>query len=942
MIRAVGEVRAAGQGSDAGATAPSVSAADVPWHARPAAEVARELGVDPESGLADEEAARRLQAHGSNELVERGGKAGWRILREQVTATMVLILIGAAVVKMAVAVTTGDGREWIDAAAIAAIVVLNVALGFTQEYRAERAMAALRQMASPAVQVRRGGRRLECLARDLVPGDLVLLEAGSVVPADARLMTAAGFQVLEAALTGESAPVDKRVEPVEAGAALGDRHSLVHLGTHVSAGRATAVVVATGMRTELGRVATLLQQVQTERTPLQRRVAQLGAGLAAAALVVIGGMVALGVWRGESLADMLLAGVAVAVAAIPEGLPAVMTITLALGAQRMLTRRALIRRLPAVETLGSVTTICSDKTGTLTENRMQVVVLDAAGHEVDFTEPTRRGHPVLEPSAAAEALPEGVSTLLAVGVLCNDASLAPAGSAEARVALGDPTEGAIVVAGAARGLTKVELDSAWGRVAEAPFTSERKRMTTVHRVPAHDEGMAAGAGLRVLAQGAPYLAAIKGSADGLLTLTTAVLDDGVVAPLTPELRARIQAAMDGLARRGLRVLGVAARPVAAPSDDPASLERDVTFIGLIGLLDPPRLEVKDAVARCREAGIRPVMITGDHPLTALEVARQLGIAGAGDVARTGAELEQLDDAALRHDVGRVAVFARVAPEHKLRIVEALQRQGEVVAMTGDGVNDAPALRKADIGVAMGITGTDVSKEASDMVITDDNFATIVRAVEEGRTIYDNVRKFVKYIVTSNSAEVLVMFLAQAVGMPTPMTTLQILWMNLVTDGVPGLALGLEPTEPGTMRRAPFAPDESVFSRGIGRHIVLIGLLLTAVAFGVGWWAWQDGRASWGTMVFMTLTLAQLGHAMAVRSHGASLFAIGIRGNPLMLGALVVTLVLQLGVVYVPAGQRFFGTVPLTGAELLLCLVASSAIFWAVEGEKWLVRRAQVA
>jgi len=921
------------------------------WHQLGTGAVLSRLGTDAAQGLSDEEAAARLQQHGPNELVERGLKSPWRIVWEQVTAVMILILIGAALVEALVALQKGSAREWIDVGAILAIVGLNVLLGFIQEYRAEKAMAALKRLAAPLVRVRRGGRVHEIPARELVPGDLVLLEAGSVVPADLRLVEAANLRAQEASLTGESLPVDKSLAALGGGEIpLGDRHNMLFMGTSVSYGRGTGAVVETGMATELGRIATLIQGVEGEKTPLQRRISQLGVALALAILGIVALMVLMGALRGGSLLEMLMAGVAVAVAAIPEGLPAVMTITLALGAQRMLRRGALIRKLPAVETLGSVTVICSDKTGTLTENRMQVVVLDAAGHAADLTPAVRRGHPVLDTTDRPERLPEpSQELLLAAGALCNDALLQPVeGDSGVHVAVGDPTEGAILIAAAHYGLWKARLEATFPRVAEAPFSSERKRMTTVHRAVLEGEGGSSSAevetaSLRERFREHRLVAFTKGSPDGMLAISDRILVENTIRPLTPEWRRRTEDANNRLAQSGLRVLGVGYRPVdELPQDgEVEALEAGLTFVGLVGMIDPPRPEVRDAVATCRAAGIRPVMITGDHPLTALEIARQLGIAPPGDGhILTGQDLTAMSQEELERAVEMVAVYARVSPEHKLRIVEALQTRGHVVAMTGDGVNDAPALRKANIGVAMGITGTDVSKEASRMVITDDNFATIVSAVEEGRTIYDNVRKFVKYIVTSNSAEVLVMFLSQAFAMPLPMTTLQILWMNLVTDGVPGLALGLEPTEKDAMRRRPFAPGESIFSRGIGRHIVLIGLLLALVSFGVGYWGWSTGRAAWGTMVFMTLTLSQLGHALAVRSNRESLFRIGLGSNKLLLAAVLVTLALQLLVVYLPPLQALFGTRPLNGGELGVSLAASTLVFWAVELEKWLLRHAE--
>jgi Ca2+-transporting ATPase len=906
-----------------------------PWHVPALGDLARRLDTDLSSGLSEREAERRLAVVGPNQLTGQEGRSPLSILREQATSTMVLILLGAAAVKAGVALAGGPGREVIDAMAILAIALLNVTLGFVQEVRAERALAALKNMAAPSVRVRRDGRVRTADARTLVPGDLVELEAGATVPADARVAMGAGLQVHEAALTGESVPVEKRDTTLLAATALGDRTNCLFFGTSVVSGRGTALVVATGMQTELGRVAALLDRVMPAPTPLQQRVSRLGAVLTAAALLVVAGMVAVGVWRGQPLLDVALAGVAVAVAAIPEGLPAILTITLALGARRLLARRTLVRRLPAVEALGAITTICSDKTGTLTENRMQVVVVDVAGHRVDLAERTRHGQPIMT-HARRPAPSTEVSALLTLVALCNDAVLQTGSPDEPAVAIGDPTEGALLIAAAAHGIDRAHLDADLPRIAEAPFTSERRRMATLHRVTASAHS------LPWLEVGgyAPYLLAIKGAADGLLPLATSVLDGDRVAPISADHRHRITAAADDLARKGLRVIGVALRRLASVPDTAlVDCEAGLTFVGLVGLIDPPRPAVREAAAACRTAGIRPVMITGDHPLTAIEIARQLGIAGTDDRVLVGHEIDGLAPDDFDRAVADVAVFARVSPEHKLRIVEALQRAGAVVAMTGDGVNDAPALQRADVGVAMGITGTDVAKEASDVVITDDHFATIVHAIEEGRTIFDNVRKFVKYIVTSNSAEVAVLFCSQLAGMPMPMTTLQVLWMNLVTDGVPGLALALEPTEPGVMRRRPFTPGESIFSRGIGRHILVMGTLMTALALGVGAWAWQAGRPGWGTMIFMTLTLAQLGHALAARSHEASLRTIGLRSNPLMLWALAVTLVLQLLVVYAPWAQQLFGTVALTAAELALCVGASGVMLGAAEVEKWLRRRA---
>lgn len=913
---------------------PLIEGATVEWHTLGAEESVTRLGVDISTGLTTAEAQARLRQMGANELQDKGIKSPWRILWEQLTAIMMLVLIAAAGIKAALG-------EYIDAGAILAIVILNAALGLFQEYRAERAMAELKKMAAPLVRVRRDGKVQEVPARELVPGDVVQVESGSIVPADARLIQSANLRVQEASLTGESVPVEKTPQAVSnPHAPLGDRHNMLYFGTAVSYGRGLAVVTGTGMSTELGKIATLIQDVNNDATPLQKRIQGLGVFLAVACLVVVVMVIAAGVFNGRPLVDMFLAGVAIAVAAIPEGLPAVLTITLALGAQRMLKRRALIRKLPAVETLGSVTVICSDKTGTLTENRMTVTMLDVAGQRVDLNEVIREGHlSFTERLAAQEPRDSAQRWLLAGATLCNDAVLQRDTQDPTRfVAVGDPTEGALVVAAAQLGLWRDPLEDAMPRIEEVPFSSERKRMTTIHEVPDTLPDAMAPFGDWLNTQ--RYIAFTKGSVDGLVRLSAYVWANDRLEPMTSEWEARIEQANADLARQGLRVLGVAWRSFAyLPGEIKATtIETEMVFVGMIGMMDPPRPEVREAIATAKQAGIRPVMITGDHPITALQIAKDLEIVGENGRVLTGQEVAQMTALQLQSAVGEVSVYARVAPEHKLQIVEALQQQGHIVAMTGDGVNDAPALRRADIGVAMGITGTDVSKEAADMVLTDDNFATIVGAVEEGRTIYDNVRKFVKYIVTSNTGEVLVMFLSQLLGMPLPMTTLQILWMNLVTDGVPGLALGLEPTEKNTMQRAPHAPKESIFSRGLGRHVLTIGPVLALVAFGVGYFAYLGNNPAWGTMVFVTLTLSQLGHALAVRSNRESLFKIGVRTNPLLLGAVLLTLLLQLMVVYLPPFQQFFETVPLTLNDLALCLVASTAVFWAVEIEKWLVRR----
>jgi Ca2+-transporting ATPase len=891
------------------------------------------LETDRETGLPQAVAMLRLIEHGLNELIERGLKSPWKILWEQLTAVMVVILIIAAIISAFL----GDLH---DAIAILVIVVLNAVLGFTQEYRAEKAMVALKKLAVPTVKVRRDGKVQEISARDLVPGDIILLEAGNAVPADARLLECANLRAQEAALTGESEPVDKNPSAVDSeNIPLGDRFNMVYMGTAVTYGRGVAVVVETGMNTELGHIAEMIQTVEREPTPLQRRLEQLGRGLAIASLGIVAIVFVLGLLRGEDLRLMFLTAISMAVAAIPEGLPAVVTIALALGAQRMLKQNALIRKLPAVETLGSVDVICSDKTGTLTENRMTVTTLDVLGESLTIEALLQGGVPVLDAELVASEKPQvrSMGLLLKAATLCNDALLERTqDNGDYFRALGDPTEGALIVAAAQLGMLKPDLEIRWPRVDEVPFTSERKRMTTIHKVSVLPDQT------DTPWRDAPFVAFGKGSVDGLLEITSHVWSGEKSVPLTPELHQRILAANNSLAKEGRRVLGVVFRPLAALPEkvNEDELEHDVTFIGLVGMIDPPRPEVKEAVQTCKTAGIRPVMITGDHPLTAKQIAIELGIAADDDWVLLGQDIPGLREKEFGRTVDHLSIYARVSPEHKLKIVQALQNRGHIVAMTGDGVNDAPALKKADIGVAMGITGTDVSKEAADMVLLDDNFATIVTAVREGRTIYDNIRKFIKYTMTSNSGEIWVMLLAPFLGMPLPLLPLQILWINLMTDGLPGLALTMEPPERDTMNRKPYHPSENIFGRGMGRHMLWVGLLMGLVSLGMGLWAWKANRLDWQTMVFTTLTLSQMGHALAIRSGRDSLFKIGLFSNKALLGAVLLTFVLQLAVVYVPFMQEIFNTVALPPADLLISLGLSTVVFWGVELEKWFQRKKQ--
>ncbi len=914
------------------------------WYQLEATEVLQKLNTNAETGLSEQEVARRRAEFGPNELVEKGIKSPWKILWEQLTGIMVVILIISAVISIAL-------HEVTDAIVILIIVVLNALLGFTQEYRAERAMAALKKMAAPKVKVHRDGHLIEISSRELVPGDVIQLDAGDAVPADCRLIEAVNLRVQEAVLTGESEPVEKNTRIIQAeNLPLGDQRNMVFMGTVTTYGRGTAVVVQTGMQTELGRIADMIQGVGQETTPLQKRLEQLGKGLALAALVIVGIVFILGILRGEPIRIMFQTAISMAVAAVPEGLPAVVTIALALGAQRMLQRRALIRKLPAVETLGSVTTICSDKTGTLTENRMTVTVVDVAGNRIDFLEEVQNYSPTIPPRDAVKPVlidHPAVALLLVGGALCNDAVIEVNEAARGGfVSVGDPTEGALVIAAAKAGLWKEEMEKALPRVAELPFDSERKRMTTVHRLNHSELPEVLKTAERVISSEIwqPYISITKGAVDSLLEVCTHVWVEDRSVPMDKEWRERIEKANEEMAMKGMRVLGVAFRlcPPEQVEGCEKPEEKDLIFIGMVGMIDPARPEVKDAVATAKSAGVRPIMITGDHPLTALHIARELDITTPDGEAITGQQLADMSIEDLKKALERVSVFARVSPEHKLKIVQALQEKGEIVAMTGDGVNDAPALKKADIGVAMGITGTDVSKEAADMVLLDDNFATIVAAIEEGRRIYDNIRKFIKYTLTSNAGEIWVMLAGPFLGMPLPLTPIQILWVNLVTDGLPGLALTVEPAERDTMKRKPFPPKENVFARGMARDILWIGLWMGLISLAAGLWALNTGRTeTWQTMVFTTLTLAQMGNVLATRSNRDSLLKIGLLSNKSLLGAVLLTFALQMAVVYVPFLQDVFNTRPLPLEDLLVSFGMSTLVFIAVELFKWVRRKKEI-
>jgi Ca2+-transporting ATPase len=881
-----------------------------PW-AIDAAAVAAALETDPEHGLAAADAAERLLVHGPNALVESGKKPVWRLFVEQFTNAMIIVLLVAALITALL----GDLKDTI---VILAIVILNGVVGFVQEYRAEQALAALKRMASPSARVVRDGEAGQLPAPEVVPGDLVRLEAGDVVTADMRLLEARALRINEAALTGESEPAEKTTEPLPdvPDGVLADRRNVAFSGTAVVYGRGLGIVVATGMATALGRVAELLQEHSAGPTPLQRRLSTLGKALAVLAFIVCAIVFATGVWRGESAETMFLVAVSLAVAAIPEGLPAVVTVALALGARRMARRNALVRKLPAVETLGSVTVICSDKTGTLTQNRMLVERAWTPAGAVRVAGDGYAPEGAMELDAGGDDAPAGAGApadldlaldrLARIAAACNDATLRAPERASGRWGItGDPTEGALLAFAGKRGVFASALRAELPRVEELTFDAARRRMTTLH---ATDDRV---------------WVATKGALEAI----TPLLD-----PADAPILALAEAAAARFASDGYRVLALAEREIEGVPDDLERVESRLRLVGLVAMTDPPRPESAEAIVSCRAAGITPIMITGDHPLTATAIARRLGILGDGGEVLTGAELDEIGDAAFEHRVEHVTVYARMNPEQKLRIVEAWRARRAVVAMTGDGVNDAPALRLADIGVAMGITGTEVSKEAADMVLADDDFATIVHAVEEGRRIYDNIRRFVRYLLTTNAAEVWVMFLAPFVGLPIPLLAVQILWINLVTDGLPALALGVEPVERDAMRRPPRSTRESILGRGLWQHALWVGLLMAgvvlaiqAVAIGAGW--------HWQTMVFTTLSLLQLGHALAVRSERTSTFALGLRSNLPLALAVGGTLLVQLALVYVPALQPIFATEALGPEELVIVLVASLAAFVAVEVEK---------
>ncbi len=865
------------------------------WHSLSVEQVGALLSSSVIEGLAPDEASARLRHYGPNAITERRRRHAGLILLSQFSDFMVLVLATAAIL-------AGVIGEPQDTVAIVAILVLNAVLGFVQEYRAERALESLRAISVAAVRVRRGKMTT------VVPGTAAgsrgrwyCWRPGIWSPPISGLPRPPTSGSRKRRSPANRTPIDKITDALaDPDLVLGDRRNMAYKGTSIVHGRGAGLVVASGMKTELGRIASLLVQERGVRTPLQIRLTRLGQRLAGAALAVCALVLLLGLVRGERLLPMLLTAISLAVAAIPEALPAVVTVALALGARRMIREHALVRQLPAVETLGSVTVICVDKTGTLTENRMQVegfVVNEVAS-----------GPP------PESARPDPWPRLLEALALSNDVHLTPDGKP-----LGDPTEIALFQAAAGAGCDPAAAAQRSPRLAELPFTAERACMTTLHR------------------SGSGVVAYTKGSHERVLSICVDRL--GAKGAETLNTRALMQQAED-MAEKGLRVMALAYRRFSAVPDPltPETVEVGQTFLGLVGLLDPPRPEAAEAVATCRAAGVTVVMITGDHPATARNVAARLSILDHGKEVLTGSQLERLTPEALIRRVETVRVYARVAPEQKIAIIRALQARGECVAMTGDGINDAPALRRADIGIAMGRGGTDVAREAAHLVLLDDNFATIVSAVRAGRRIYDNIRKFVRYVVTCNAAEVETLLLAPLIALPVPLLPIHLLWINLVTDGLPGIALAVEPAEPDVMRRGPRAPGESIFAGGLWQHVVWVGLVMAGVTLTIQAWAYHHEMAHWQTMTFTVLALSQMGHVLAIRSERTSLFRAGIGSNLPLLAAVALTVLLQLGTIYLPGAGAVFKTQPLSPGELLICLLLSTVVFFAVEGEKWLIRR----
>ncbi|MFW6022939.1 MAG: calcium-translocating P-type ATPase, SERCA-type, partial [Halanaerobiaceae bacterium] len=890
----------------------------------------KEFSANFEEGLSQNEAQKRIEEYGANELAQKEGLTLWDRIVAQLSNFLIIILIGAAVV-------SGILGETLDSIVIIGIVIINAVMGIIQESKAEKAMEALQGMSAPEVSVIRDGETKEIPSRELVKGDIVELAAGDFVPADVRLLETSNLKIDESSLTGESVPAEKQSGSVlDPDTPLGDRSNSAFMGSIVNYGRARGLVVNTGMDTELGKIAGMIESYEDKKTPLQQKLEGLGKGLGIATLVICVIVFILGLLRGQDVLEVFMTAVSLAVAAIPEGLPAVVTIVLALGMQKMVERHAIIRKLLAVETLGTTTVICSDKTGTLTQNEMTVVKAYAGGKEIEVSgigyEPVGdfkiKKEKVEDRELTENEKLKEVDLLLKIGSFCNDARLSEdIGEEKGKWGIiGDPTEGALVVAAAKAGYRKKEMDKEYKRLSELPFDSTRKRMTTIHSYNNGDT---------------EYTAFVKGAPDIILDLSTKIIENGEIKPLTEEKKKEILEVNSGLAGDALRVLAAAFKPLDSVPENPdsESLEKDLVFVGLYGMIDPPRMEVHEAVKLCHNAGIKTKLITGDYADTALAVARELEVTGPDGTALTGVELEKKSDEELREKVEEVDVYARVSPEHKVRIVEALKARGHIVAMTGDGVNDALALKRADIGVAMGITGTDVAKETAEMVLTDDNFASIVSAVEEGRIIYSNIRKFVYFLLSCNIGEIFVIFFAMLIGWPIPLVPVQILWVNLVTDAFPALALGVEEGEPHIMDLSPRDPDEPILNRVMKMGIVSQGFfiaLATLLSFYIGWG--QFGLEIGRTMAFSTLIVAELLRAFTSRSERYSLFTIGVFANKYMVGATALSFFLLIFVLYIPILNTIFEVTMIDIQQWLYILGFGLLPLLAAEGSKIILRK----
>jgi Ca2+-transporting ATPase len=884
------------------------------WHNLSVSEVVESLNSGVQ-GLSREEAERRLAQFGPNELAEKKKISPFILWLGQFKNFLIIILLVAVILSAILGEVT-------DAIVIFVIVLFATTLGFIQEYRAERAMEALKRMAAPTCSVIRNGQEIEIPAREIIPGDIVALRTGDKVPADCRLIEAVNLRTEEAPLTGESVPIEKTVEVIPGEASIGDRKNMAFMGTTVVWGRGKAIVTGTGMQSEFGKVATLIQQVKGEPTPLQVNLNKMGKFIAYAALAICFILAGIGILRGHEILEMLIWGVSLAIAAVPEALPAVVTIGLALGVRQMAKRHALIRKLNAAETLGCTTVICSDKTGTLTQDEMTVRRIYADGKTIAVTgvgyEP--KGEFRSDGKAINISKDMTLQMLFQIGILCNDTSLASTNGVW--TIRGDPTEGALVVVGAKAGLMAQELNARFSRTDEIPFSSERKRMTTIHSSP----------------QG--KVAYSKGAPEVILDSSSHILKDGKESPLTEKDKAEVLGTATRMAGDALRVLGLSYKwltELPAPKEDS---EAEMVFVGLVGMIDPPRDEVKDAVELCNQAGIKSVMITGDHKLTAVAIAQELGILRERDAALTGAEVDNLSDKEFEALVNKIDVYARVSPAHKLRVIDALTKRGNVVAMTGDGINDAPALKRADIGVAMGITGTDVTKETADMVLTDDNFASIVAAVEEGRHIFGNIKKYLVYLLSCNIGEILLMAVAILFGTAfglapetlIPLAAVQILYVNLATDGLPAIALSVDPSDRDIMRQRPRPRNQTIFTKEVNVYLLLAGIWTCVATFGVFVWAVNSGRSftEAQTMCFVSLILIQFFNAFNCRSLKHSLFEIGPASNKWLLAAIGWEICLLCLIVYLPALQGPFHTYALSVQDWGICILAGASIFILVE------------